>query len=69
MSSLLFAAHPRVSAVKRDELTQRLVGWRDSEHGRVVLAAFDWPGLLPASDADFADVRALSGRLRTYASR
>jgi ABC-type phosphate/phosphonate transport system substrate-binding protein len=69
VSSLLFAAHPRVPAAKRDGVTGRLVGWRGSEHGRAILAAFGWPGLLPASDADYADVRALSGRLRTYASR
>jgi ABC-type phosphate/phosphonate transport system substrate-binding protein len=69
VSSLLFAAHPRVPAAKRDELARRLIGWRDNERGRAVLAAFGWPGLVPAVDADFADVRALSSRLRTYASR
>jgi ABC-type phosphate/phosphonate transport system substrate-binding protein len=69
VSSLLFAAHPRVPAAKRDQLARRLVGWRGSERGRAILAAFGWPGLVPTVDADFADVRVLSGRLRAYASR
>jgi phosphonate transport system substrate-binding protein len=69
VNSLVFAAHPRVPAAQRAELSQRLVGWRGSEHGRAILAAFGWPGLVPAADADFADFRALSSRLRTYASR
>lgn len=66
--SLGFAAHPRLPSAKRAMLLKAMLIWPATETGKALLAALDWPRLVPARDADYASIRALGSRLSTYAA-
>lgn len=69
ITNLVFAAHRRLPRAERMQLRSLILSWPDTEQGRVILATGSWPGFVTAHDADYAQVRSLSARLRTLAQR
>jgi phosphonate transport system substrate-binding protein len=69
INHLLFATHPRVSDVDRRKLLAVILSWPETEQGRAILAVGSWPRFVTAHDADYAQVRDYSARLRVLAHR
>lgn len=69
VTNLVFALHPKMPAGARTRLATAMASWPSTAKGRALLAHLEWPGLVPAADADFAAIRALGNRLSAYAAR
>ena len=68
IKSLVVTTHPRLPEPARATLQKRMIGWRDTDGGRKLLAQLSWPGMAAAEDADFDAVRLLVAKLNATAS-
>jgi phosphonate transport system substrate-binding protein len=67
INHLLLATHPRVPELDRRKLRALILSWPDTEQGRAILTTGAWPPFVTAHDADYAQVRAHTARLRKLA--
>lgn len=67
--SLVFAAHPRVTAGDRNRLAELILGWADAPGGDEILTAGKWSGFVAARDEDYDPVRRLDRQRQEFSQR
>jgi ABC-type phosphate/phosphonate transport system substrate-binding protein len=68
INHVVYAVHPRVPEEHRRMLRDCILGWPGTAEGRKVMAVGAWTRFVPASDADYDDVRRYKARLRAMAA-
>jgi ABC-type phosphate/phosphonate transport system substrate-binding protein len=69
ISSFVFAVHARVPESDRINLCKSILAWPFTAKGRRILAGGRWTRFVPATDADYDEVRHYVSRLRQFVQR